>query len=613
MIIHGVTAENVLKYARLELLDLPETGNIAVSGLNESGKSTIGETVCFALFGRTFSLNEADISKVIRWDEVRCSVALVFSVEGDDARYEITRYLDSEGNHSAGLQRLGDSEGAVARGLQAVNDALYKLIGFGYDEFIESFYLAQREITTPHPHSHSVKAMAGVITLERCGEDFAHEAKITALEIPEQEQRLEASRQQLEALAIDEARLGELEAERDACAEQNQQRRTLLESLQKNTAFYQESLPTLRRARRGRTQTLVLLILLALATFLPLIGGIALTVSIDSGFSQAMSGLLGGLFSGLEEGETAGLFYTAFGCGVLLLLVVGMLVLLDKRVSGLQQSLQRLADDLDALSSVTTRVDDMARASLQEERNRLRDRVLEASAVPEELHLHVEQEAAWLRDVIAHGEAELAECSQAVDEEQARVDLAATIKQACDDIQDNITRLQTRVRQYEMAQELLHGAICQLSQSFNHHLRKMACKTLPLFTDGRYEHLQIDEDLNVRAFSSEKHDFMELDEISSGTQRQIMLAVRLALSQELVDRAGMNHQFLFLDEPFAFFDESRTRNSLAVLPKLSEALSQIWVVAQHFPEDSRFALHIKCAREIEELTVSGSSTVAEPA
>ena len=33
------------------------------------------------------------------------------------------------------------------------------LIGFGYTELIESFYLAQREISTPKPHSDAVKAM----------------------------------------------------------------------------------------------------------------------------------------------------------------------------------------------------------------------------------------------------------------------------------------------------------------------------------------------------------------------------------------------------------------------------------------------------------------------
>jgi exonuclease SbcC len=56
MIINRIRSEHVLKYAELDLHHLPQGGLIAISGPNESGKSTIGEIVCFALFGRTFSL-----------------------------------------------------------------------------------------------------------------------------------------------------------------------------------------------------------------------------------------------------------------------------------------------------------------------------------------------------------------------------------------------------------------------------------------------------------------------------------------------------------------------------------------------------------------------------
>jgi exonuclease SbcC len=87
---------------------------------------------------------------------------------------------------------------------------------------------------------------------------------------------------------------------------------------------------------------------------------------------------------------------------------------------------------------------------------------------------------------------------------------------------------------------------------------------------------------------------MDLDEISSGTQRQIMLAVRLALSQKLVNSVIQGPQMLFLDEPFAFFDEDRTASSLAVLPQISRDFTQIWVTSQTFPAQSRFDLTIEC-------------------
>ena len=62
MIINKIRAQNVLKYAELSI-DLAEKGLIAISGQNESGKSSIGETVCFGLFGRTFSIAPDEISQ----------------------------------------------------------------------------------------------------------------------------------------------------------------------------------------------------------------------------------------------------------------------------------------------------------------------------------------------------------------------------------------------------------------------------------------------------------------------------------------------------------------------------------------------------------------------
>ncbi len=164
MIINSLWAENVLKYSTLKLDDIPAQGLIAVIGDNESGKSSIGESVCFALFGRTFSLEPKDLDKVIRWGESRCSIKLDFTTPNGQ-RYQVARFLDELGNHGASISRAGEEP--MVRGVDEVQVRLKDIIGFGYSEFIESFYLAQREITTPHPHSYAVKAMAGVDALEK--------------------------------------------------------------------------------------------------------------------------------------------------------------------------------------------------------------------------------------------------------------------------------------------------------------------------------------------------------------------------------------------------------------------------------------------------------------
>ena len=165
MIITRLYAKNVLKYGTLLLEDMPQQGVIGISGPNESGKSSIGESICFALFGRTWSLDEKSRQKVIRWGENRCLVMLRF-VAADGKEYEITRHLDSDGNHSARLSVVGDDE-HVTKGADAVKLQLQQVLGIKYDEYIESFYLAQRELTTPHPHSDAIKSMAGILSLEK--------------------------------------------------------------------------------------------------------------------------------------------------------------------------------------------------------------------------------------------------------------------------------------------------------------------------------------------------------------------------------------------------------------------------------------------------------------
>jgi exonuclease SbcC len=98
----------------------------------------------------------------------------------------------------------------------------------------------------------------------------------------------------------------------------------------------------------------------------------------------------------------------------------------------------------------------------------------------------------------------------------------------------------------------------------------------------------------VRVYSEDKRGFLGSDEISSGMQRQTLLALRFALAEELVARFVKGRQFTFLDEPFAFFDGSRMRGALRLLPELSDNIVQIWVVAQRFPQDVPIALELSC-------------------
>jgi exonuclease SbcC len=195
---------------------------------------------------------------------------------------------------------------------------------------------------------------------------------------------------------------------------------------------------------------------------------------------------------------------------------------------------------------------------------------------------------------------------RAIGEEQQRLREAERLEAMRDEQRDTHRAREHHVRVRDIGISLLESASRERSHKFNKEVRSLAGQALPRFTEDRYQHLQIDESLSVRVFSNDKHDFMDFDEISSGTQRQIMLAVRLALSQELILSTVGGAQFVFLDEPFAFFDEPRTLNTLHALPQLSDELAQIWIITQQLPEAARVDEHIRCSRETEKLRVTAS-------
>ncbi|MEJ2692551.1 MAG: ATPase, partial [Candidatus Thiodiazotropha sp.] len=331
------------------------------------------------------------------------------------------------------------------------------------------------------------------------------------------------------------------------------------------------------------------------------------------------------LSSGLafwRPGMVPWLLYTAVIFAFLCLFLIFRRNLLGnqvKRMEGVAQDLSAILDDLPEVDDVSPGSDDTLSGEVAEvaaevdttgagqeiaeleavdraARGRLSQRITDWQASAQEVRDGVGGEQNQLRQELEAIGRRKVELDQAMAVEQARLEQAEQLNKIADDLQEKISAREQHIETCILAEQLIEGASREVSHRFNRKLRGLVSKTLPLFTENRYEHLQIEDDLSVRAFSSEKRDFMDLDEISSGTQRQIMLAVRLALSQELVARVVKQRQFLFLDEPFAFFDEKRTRSALTVLPTLSEELNQIWIIGQAFADDLHFDLHIQCER-----------------
>lgn len=626
MIIRSLRAENLLKYRTLRLDELPEQGVIGVSGDNESGKSAIGEIICFALFGRTHSLTADELRKLVRWGAIQGRVTLRFSAKDRDL--EISRHIDRSGEQSARLVLSHQPQETLARGLESVNEQMEQLLGCNFGEYIETFYLAQREITTPNPHSPAVRAMAGVVPLEHCAEELRSELVRDEEAMSLCEARISEVAGESALLRPERLRVGEIEQELEIQVQRERELADHVENLRAAADAYCIASCGLRSHgyRRGLANLLHILLLILLAL---LVGVWALRRYEPELWPwPAVRERLEGFFIASGWSIEAILVYAAIAVAGMLLLVWFWVVALNIGMKGRRARGRRLAeelrlvDDLEPVVGPTEleidedvlRPDEVPVAAAammdkpdSERRTRLADRVRTLEATREDVRAASRHEIAWMnrsRDVL---EGQRKGLEKTLEDARRDRDKGQYYQEKTDELADQLGQCQARIEAGRLACELLDGAAQHMADRFSDHLRNLVSRNLPKFTDGRYEFLQIGDDLQVRVYSNEKRSFLDLEEISSGTQRQITLALRLALAQEQMDKIAGDRQFTFLDEPFAFFDDTRMRGALRLLPGLSDVICQHWVVAQRFPRDEFLALEIPCIGGSDTLEIGRAS------
>ncbi|MBF0161748.1 MAG: AAA family ATPase [Magnetococcales bacterium] len=411
------------------------------------------------------------------------------------------------------------------------------------------------------------------------------------------------------------------------------------ETLQKSQAALQEQgLLCARKQKRAR-MTILMSLLVALV-----VGGAAGILHWQGGtaLAQSVAALLKGLYAGWDPSLVPLLFV---GAGATLLLAindVGRSFGLRRTMTAIEQDLEVLAERGEAAREMIQGMDRAAQEPLprqvailtrlatgekwQEDLTQWAKAAGEPLLTEEalqqmqaQLRGHLEQ----FRQEVSEDAADITAQQQAAHQEQqglgeeiVRLEAEIATEQERRR-QDHALREQCRalaaaaqghthqmaVRQ--LACTLLKGACQGLSMRFNRELRRFITRAAPLFTQGRYQHLRIDDALQVAAFSTLKNDFVDFNEISTGVRYQLLLAVRMALAQAMTARVGSARQFVVLDEPFVFFDRQRVRESLDALLGVSEQITQIWVISQSFEEgiDAAGDLRVNCRCEEESLVV----------
>jgi len=747
MIILSVHANNVLKYAKLELENIPERGKIAISGANEAGKTAIVETISFALFGRTFSNDLANITRTIRWGETLCSVTMNFIAAGNN-RYTLTRSVDKTGMHSAELFLTGE-DAPFATGPQAVQEEVIKVCGFDFEQYLDSLYLAQMEITSSASQAETIKGIAGANPIESIIVDLQEEIRSENDNIAAIEFEQERIRKQIDSLDVQENRLALIETEKqqlndqidlhkeeinniqvtstniresgtriqeaghsltaagqdisvqqwhahldsitgsvdnmreavntlemetelrsgggikkyaeqlkadlasfDSIEEKSTQYRSQLSSQlgERGTVTDDGALPLPKQQSRAKahlfTQRLyrntlqALLAVAFLVSLLTWVGWWLLGQFPDSSLAGVVSGWFNQTTSQWDAESLSSLRNLAIALSVSTLLIFFLMTRVISRIKKGTTGLLTLTQRLDAVRQQADLLDNITHKPLPEiakgvealDNKPLKESLLnfidnkgatflsEHSFAEHQKRLNtlLDENAslvASLRETIA---TQVGKLNHLNDEELEKINklerelqlIHANQKEVADletiinNMQPSLDEHKERIQVRETALGLALGACRNIYNHFNQVLSKYTAIVMPKLTEGRYKQIQIDDNLKVRVFSTEKNDFADLDELSSGTQRQIMLAVRLAISKALVEAGQQGKQFIILDEPFAFFDRERIRNTIKSLNDLDKNISQFWVLTQEFESTDDFELSIDCSRDNDELILA---------
>jgi DNA repair exonuclease SbcCD ATPase subunit len=159
-----------------------------------------------------------------------------------------------------------------------------------------------------------------------------------------------------------------------------------------------------------------------------------------------------------------------------------------------------------------------------------------------------------------------------------------TLTERYNSLSDKIYILKTKIQKIDLdlkaCPEIKKGLIettkhikAGFIPEFSHYVGRI----LSHITLDRYHKIKVDNDLTIKIYSPEKNDFIYPFQLSGGTSDQLMLAIRLAFANTLLQNRGQ--KFLFLDEHLASFDNNRKETFLDILKYLEFSFDQIILIS----------------------------------
>ena len=142
-------ALHATKFKQLDDLrvNFPERGSVLIQGLNEAGKSTLFESIYFALFGKALATedNAGRLEDLVHYQAPRAFVRLAFSTE--QARFTVDRTLHRGRPNAAALEvAYNGGRTEVVTNLTAVNRRITEELGVDAEALLNSCFVEQKKL-----------------------------------------------------------------------------------------------------------------------------------------------------------------------------------------------------------------------------------------------------------------------------------------------------------------------------------------------------------------------------------------------------------------------------------------------------------------------------------
>lgn len=158
------------------------------------------------------------------------------------------------------------------------------------------------------------------------------------------------------------------------------------------------------------------------------------------------------------------------------------------------------------------------------------------------------------------------------------------IQEEVDSIEQKIQELKEKAEEFELSSRFLEMAETSVQHKFTPSIESNSKELLNEITDGRYSNLKINEEnLDIQIKVPEINDYVDVELLSQGAKDQVYFTVRTTMSDLL---SGNINIPLIFDDPFHNFDNIRLEKTIIAMKKLAKN-KQI-ILISHKPYHKEF-------------------------